>query len=1013
MKIPLRIRPAPGWSPTPTGLIPGLLWFSFGTALLVSAGIAWLHLNQHRTFAREAKNQRDFRMARVDLNRGYSLAVLASDAEQPFDREEGVVLIRQALGDFLRSAEHVRPKLRGAASEFRLLAAEFEKALSAWRANPSPATAAYLRIAFGRLERQTALVDAGNQRLLDELEASHKRGFVAVVAGASVILAGGLGAIYIAARRTARAEAARHDYEARFRAFFEQVPVALAYATDQGQLALKNGAFVRLLGYEPDEIPDLKTWWERVYPDPEVRRPAVEAWQSALGRATAGNPAVPPTEFRLRAKDGTTKVVEIAGIAIAGGVLAVFHDLTDRRHAEERAALAHAERERLLAEAERSRGILLSVIEDQKASEAALRDREERFRRLVETSFDWVWETDTDCRYTYASPRIKDLLGYEPAEVIGKTPFDLMPADEAPRIEAVFAEIATARRPVISLENINLHRDGRRVLVETNGVPIFAPDGTWIGYQGMDRDITQRRAAEQVLRLRGAALEAAANAIVILTTSGAIEWVNPAFTRMSGWTLAEAVGQNARRLLDSGQHDEGFFREIDATLAAGRLWQGEIIHKRKDGKLRHEEVSITPIPDLQGTVTHFVAIKQDITERKRDEAQARHSQRMEAIGTLAGGIAHDLNNILAPMLIVAGLIKNKLPDPRDHEIAAIIKQGATRGAGIISQLLTFSRGLESKRIQVQLRHLLREMANIIRETFPRDIEFQLVVPGEIDVIEGDPTQLHQLLLNLCVNARDAMPDGGRLRLSAVNRTIEAGDPLLPNGIEAGRFVMIEVADTGHGIPPEIRDRIFDPFFTTKPLGKGTGLGLSTALGIVRGCGGFLTVDSPPNQGATFRAYLPAAAVPEGAVEAPEARIQPGHSELILVVDDEPNIRRTFQILLANRGYRVLTAVNGRDALGLYEEQKDEIRLVVTDIMMPTMNGVALTQNLRASDPRLPIVAMTGMSEVLQRETLLRLGVTVILQKPVSESELLGVIRQALKDGALRETHGADAAGTPS
>jgi PAS domain S-box-containing protein len=977
--------------------MPRWPWVTLAASMLLSGLIVWLHFEQHVAFEREAGQQRHFRLARVDLNRGYRLAVLATDADHAFDRDEGIALIRQAIFEFIDAAGHVRPGDPAVADEFTRLAREFELALAAWRVQQSPATGATMRIAFGRLERQTTLIDAENQHQLDALEATHTRVFLLAVGGASLILLGGVGTIYYAARKAARAEAEHAANEARFRAFFEQVPVPLGFVTYQGEISFGNRALTLLLGYEPDEIRDLEAWWTKVYPDPDYRRHVATAWAAAVAKATETNSAIPPAEFRLRAKDGSDKLVEISGIVVAGGVLAVLRDMTARRQAEEQAASALAERERLLAEAERSRQILLSVVEDQKAAEAALSDREERYRRLVETSFDWVWETDTSCRYTYASPRIKELLGYDPAEVIGRTPFELMPAAEARRIEATFGAIAAERRPIVALENINQHKDGRMIVVETNGVPVFSPDGTWIGYQGMDRDITQRRAAEQMLRLRGAALEAAANAVVILTAQGAIEWVNPAFTKLSGWTLGEAVGQNSRQLLNSGQHDEKFYQEIDATMAAGRLWQGEIINKRKDGALRHEEMTITPIPDRDGAITHFVAIKQDITDRKRDEAQARQAQRMEAIGTLAGGIAHDLNNILAPMLIVAGLIKEQLKDPRDQEMVAMIEQGATRGASIIRQLLTFSRGLGSERVRVQSRHLVREMANIIRETFPREIEFQLDLPGNLDLIEADPTQIHQLLLNLCVNARDAMPEGGRLRLAAANRTISDLDPLLPNGVKAGRFVMMEIADTGHGIPPEIRDRIFDPFFTTKPLGKGTGLGLSTALGIVRSHGGFITVESPPNQGTTFRAFLPAAAAESSPPFAPAASFQSGQSELILVVDDEPNIRQAFQLLLANRGYRVLTAVNGRDALSVYEHHRGEIRLVVTDIMMPTMNGVVLTELLRKSNPDLPIVAMSGMSELVQREELTRLAVTTILQKPVAEGELLKAIEQVLSE----------------
>jgi two-component system cell cycle sensor histidine kinase/response regulator CckA len=670
----------------------------------------------------------------------------------------------------------------------------------------------------------------------------------------------------------------------------------------------------------------------------------------------------------------------------------------DRRRVEESARRLEEETDLRLAESAHSRQVLLSLLEDQKATEVALRESEDRYRSLVEASFEWVWEVDADGRYTYASPRVFDLLGYRPDEVLGRTPFDFMPPEEAGRMLAEFGAQVAARRSFKRLENLSLHRDGRLVVLETSGIPLLAADGTFAGYRGVNRDITARREAERTLRLRSAALEAAANAVVITDRHGVIEWANPAFTALSGWELAEAAGHNPRDFLKSGQHDAAFYQRMWSCIAAGRVWRGEVINRRKDGALRTEDMTITPLHDERGEITHYIAIKQDITEQKELESRLQQSQRVEAIGTLAGGIAHDLNNILAPVLLVTGVLRERLKNAEDRDILELAQTSAQRGAEIVRQLLTFSRGQKGQRSQLQARHLIKEMVGIMRETFPREIGVHSQVAPELWPVVADPTQLHQVLLNLGVNARDAMPEGGRLTLAARNCELAPGDAALPHGAPAGRYVVFEVQDTGHGIPPEIRQRIFDPFFTTKPVGKGTGLGLSTVIGIVRGHGGFVTVESAPEAGTTFRVFLPASpgaeATPDSATPFAPAPA-PGAGQTILVVDDESSIRETTRRLLEARGYRVLTAADGAEAATLFQKHRADVALVLTDLMMPVMNGLTLIRVLRSLAPGLQIIATSGVSDVDQGRELQQLGVADLLPKPVEVPVLLGTIARLL------------------
>lgn len=659
--------------------------------------------------------------------------------------------------------------------------------------------------------------------------------------------------------------------------------------------------------------------------------------------------------------------------------------------------LSAAESQRLLSAAAHTRQVLLSVVEDQRAAVEALRQSEERFRNLVERSPDWIWEVDADARFTYASPRVRQLLGFSPEEIVGRTPFEFMPSEWGERARKWAARMSATHEPFAGIEAHYLHRDGRLVIVESSGSPSFGADGQWTGYRGIFRDITQRIAAEKALRLRGAALEAAANAIVITDRSGRIEWANPAFTTLSGWAVEEAVGRTPGEILRSGKQDADFFQRMWGTILAGRVWRGEIVNRRKDGSLRTEQMTITPLRDAGGAIAHFIAIKQDITEQKAFEAQSRQGQRMEVIGTLAGGIAHDLNNILAPVLMVTGVLREKLRDQEDQALLEMMEREAQRGASIIKQLLTFGRGAEGQRAIVQPRHILKDVVLMLQETLPREIDVRHQLPAKLWPILADATQLHQVVLNLCVNARDAMPHGGELNVVAENVHIAEGDALLPANAAPGSYVRVEVRDTGSGIDPQIRHRIFDPFFTTKPIGKGTGLGLSTVLAIMQQHGGFITVDSEPGQGAAFKAHFPAApeeSVPLPAPPPPAPAAARGN-ELIMVVDDEQNVRDVTRAVLERYGYRVVTAVNGQDAIVQFISRRTEVRLVLTDLMMPVMNGLALIKWLRELAPDIPVVAMTGLEDPGPAEELGRFGVAGTMAKPFTAVVLLETVARRL------------------
>lgn len=506
-------------------------------------------------------------------------------------------------------------------------------------------------------------------------------------------------------------------------------------------------------------------------------------------------------------------------------------------------------------------------------------------------------------------------------------------------------------------------------------------------------------------------LDNAAYAIVSTTPAGIVSSVNPAAERLLGYAAVEMVGKgNLVQWPDPEevrQRASQLSRELGETIAPdlaaltslalrNQPDEHEWTFIRKDETRVPVLLSVTAFRDENGAVAGFVGIINDLTERKQMERQSLRAQRMEAVGTLASGVAHDLNNILSPIVMGAELLKEALARREDLDVLAMIESSAQRGGSIIRQLLLFGRGGEGTRVQVQPKHLLREMGKIMRETFPRNIEIADAFSDDLSVVRADATQLHQVLMNLCVNARDAMPKGGTLTLGAHNVNLDEGDAKLDPHAKPGPYVVMTVGDTGQGIPPDILDRIFDPFYTTKAFGKGSGLGLSTVLAIVQKHGGFVRVDTDVGKGSVFSVFLPASASETPVLPQDSAApAQAGNGELILLVDDEAAIRTATGLLLEKNRYGVLSAANGQEALELYRQHGNEVRLVITDLMMPVMDGLELVRALRRLDPGVKVIAASGLGAEVDRVQLAVLGVTEILAKPIQVETLLKAIREQL------------------
>jgi PAS domain S-box-containing protein len=626
-------------------------------------------------------------------------------------------------------------------------------------------------------------------------------------------------------------------------------------------------------------------------------------------------------------------------------------------------------------------------------AENALREEEEWFRTVFENASDGLFFLSETGEIISVNQSFAAMHGYSVAEILKMTLADL----DTPDSNRLFSE---RMRRIMAGESLTFevnhhHKQGHLFPLEVTANLVTLSGKKYV--LASHRDITKRRQAEEALRLESAALEAAANAILITNRAGVIQWANAAFTDFTGYPVAEAVGRNPSDLIKSGRHEPAFYKNLWDTILSGQVWHGEIINRRKDGNLYPEEMTITPVRDQRGEITHFIAIKQDVTEKKKLESRLLRSQRLESVGRLASGIAHDLNNILAPMLMSAPVLREAISDPDIRQLVDTIESSAVRGAGVIKQLLTFSRGLEGERVPVQLKSLVLDMLNIVRETFPKNIIAAKETPSSAWLVRGDATQLHQILMNLCVNARDAMPNGGKLTLELENVEVNEAVASMNPGASPGHYVALSVTDTGTGISPENLDRIFEPFFTTKEVGQGTGLGLSTVIGIVKSHGGFIQVNSRLGEGTQFKVYLPACDTPKEGEKKRKAEepLAQGHEELVLLVDDEESIRRVARQALERHGYRMIEASDGTQGLAQYKQHQSGVRLVITDLAMPFMDGLAFIHALRKLNPQIKIIAMSGHQSKASVGHLPPKLVQALLTKPFNSAELLKALQQAL------------------
>ena len=520
-----------------------------------------------------------------------------------------------------------------------------------------------------------------------------------------------------------------------------------------------------------------------------------------------------------------------------------------------------------------------------------------------------------------------------------------------------------------------------------------------LGLQAAEQEQERLQTIDR-LRLVSSALESAANAIAITDREGAVSWVNPAFSQLTGYSLAEIQGCKLSRL-KSGAQDAAFYRNLWETILAGRVWHSEMINRRKDGSFYTEDNTITPVRDERGEITHFTSIKQDITARKQLEEQLRQSHKLEGIGQLAGGVAHDFNNLLMVIRGNAELLAedSDTMSPLAREFLGQISSAAESAANLTRQLLLFGRKQAMQSRAVGLNDLIVNLSKMLRRVVSEDIKLDCACGNPKPFVQGDPGMIEQVVLNLVVNARDAMPQGGRLQISTQVVRLEVGDIRIRPEARVGDFVCLAVRDTGAGIPPGILPRIFEPFFTTKEAGKGTGLGLPSVYGIAKQHQGWVEVTSLVGTGTTFEVFLPLIpAATSDPASLPGAAGPHGGTETILLVEDQLPVRLMTRRVLESYGYQVHEAASAREAMKIWRQHAGEVALLLTDMVMPGgMTGWELSEQLRAQKQNLKVVFMSGYSAdvVGGNAEFMRQCQSFFLQKPCANADLAQTVRNCL------------------
>ncbi len=607
----------------------------------------------------------------------------------------------------------------------------------------------------------------------------------------------------------------------------------------------------------------------------------------------------------------------------------------------------------------------------------------------VPAYISWVSKDGT---YLGVNQHLAHLLGLRIGEIVGQR-VGFRGDDVFEQIVKTF--FATDDRQISAEYRINI--DDKSLVTLLFGHKYF--DNSAAVFVGVD--ISQRKLMEEQLREQAKLLEVTQDAIIVVDETDVILFWNSAAERLYGWKQEDALGNRIADLLYDNKEFKHHF-EAQAKVFETGEWEGELRQRTREGKQVVIQSRRTLLDSIGNQPRKVLIVNTDITEKKHLEAQLFRNQRVENIGMIASGIAHDMNNVLTPIMASLELLKQKLTDEKSKKRISMLESSVHRGKSLMEQILLFARGQEGDMAVLDLRHIIKDIANLIEQTFPKNISVEVSIDRNVLLIMGNSTQLHQVLLNLVVNARDAMPDGGKISISLAPVSVSAADARTNIDARPGNYLLLTVSDAGTGIPQEYLDKIFDPFFTTKPEGKGTGLGLSTVLSIIRAHKGFLEIDSTLNVGTSFKIYLPTAlgAVKQDGGSPVEVGADKGKGEAILVVDDDEAVGEVAAELLQNAGYTTLLAKNGEEALALYTENYRNIRLVLTDMVMPKMDGASLIRSLRSVQHSVKVIAMSGL---MDKEKLMKMaGVEsgAFITKPFTGETLLHTVHRLLQSDTV-------------
>ncbi len=627
--------------------------------------------------------------------------------------------------------------------------------------------------------------------------------------------------------------------------------------------------------------------------------------------------------------------------------------------------------------------------------ELRLAASELRYRRLFEAARDGILILDAASgAVDDVNPFLCELLDLERDEILGRKIWELGPFKDVPASKVNFRELQV--KEYIRYDDLPLESSsGEKISVEFVS-NLYQVDGKPV-IQCNVRDMTQRKRAEAAHALLARAAEQAHDSIVITDASGRIVFVNPAFERLTGWSQAEALGANPN-ILKSGKQDRDFYTRLWATISSGATWTGTFENQTRDGRPFQETATISPVRDGAGAITHYVAMKRDVTQQVSLERQLQRSQKMELVGRFAGGIAHDFNNLLGVILGYAELLRQELPASGVlHEGVEEILLAADRAGRLTRQILAFGRKQVLQPQVVDLNAVIADMKRMLPRLLGEQIRFSTHQAPELDTVVADVSQLEQVIMNLVLNARDAMPAGGSIHIATENREVTALETRRLSPIPPGAYVLLSVTDTGSGMDAATQARIFEPFFTTKAIGQGSGLGLATVDGIVGQSGGFVAVESTIGRGSTFGVYLPRAEVPLSPQRAPAGKpaSHPVGTETVLLVEDESGLRQLLQRVLTRGGYTVLTAGDGAAAEALLKSHPDRIDLLVTDVLLPGARGTELADSAERSNPQTKVLLISGYSEETIAEAG-RLGASrAFLGKPFSLELFQRTVRNLL------------------